>query len=89
MLTFGFGISGLYQDAQLRKHGVPRRALVVRNRQERSTYHLTLRYRYGPDTLQIEYEEHHRRRVRELRPGDSVTVRLWPEAPRRVQLELP
>ncbi|GGG43641.1 DUF3592 domain-containing protein [Hymenobacter glacieicola] len=89
LLIFEFGIFGLYQDAQLRKYGMARRALVVRNRQERSVHILTLRYRYGPDTLQIEHTENHRRQVQELRPGDSVTVWFWPDAPRRVEVTTP
>ncbi|WP_139922336.1 hypothetical protein [Hymenobacter sp. DG01] len=89
MLIFGFLIFGLYQDARLRKQGVARRALVVRNRLDHSTHVLTLRYCYGPDTLQAEHAENHRRRVQELRPGDSVTVRFWANAPRRVEVETP
>lgn len=89
MLIFGFGIFSLYQDAQLRKHGVARRALVVRNRPQRSARSLMLRYRYGPNTLQAEYIESHRLRVQQLRSGDSITVRFWPDAPRRVQVETP
>ncbi|WP_238388046.1 DUF3592 domain-containing protein [Hymenobacter sediminis] len=62
---------------------------MVRNHHKRNFYTLTPRYRYRPDSLQTESAENHRRRVQELRPGSSVTVRFWPGAPRRVEVEMP
>ncbi|MET4105024.1 hypothetical protein [Hymenobacter sp. UYP22] len=86
ILMFGLLIFGLYQQARQRLHGLARPALVVHNRRERSAHLLTLRYVYGPDTLLAQYTENHRNRVKQLRPGDSTTVRFWPEAPRNVQV---
>ncbi|MDU0370296.1 DUF3592 domain-containing protein [Hymenobacter endophyticus] len=86
LLIFGGLTAGLYQQARQRRHGIARPALVVQNHQERSAHILTLRYSYSPDTLVARYTEQHRNQVKRLRPGDSTTVRFWPEAPRRVEV---
>jgi hypothetical protein len=83
ILMFGLLIFGLYQQ---RLHGIARPALVVHNRRERSAHILTLRYTYGPDTLLAQYTENYRNRVTQLRPGDSTTVRFWPEDPSNVEV---
>lgn len=88
LVLFGSLSLGLYRTARLRHHGLVRRALVVRNQRLRSVHLLTFRYVHAADTLTATYSEAHRRWVQQLPPGDSVTLRLWPAAPRRVEIEV-